>query len=173
MHTKSSKIYFEFKNIVSIFVLYFYLLWLNYVIVYFFKNFFCSIQRINNCLVSFSKFSDVLPAFTCASTTDNLWRICLRVNISRHVSSSWLLNSTIFATISIILFGFSFLGVYFLIIDFLNLLNESIVCLTIFLDWSTLIKLFEKNDGFWYPKYSLNVSLPIPFSSFMIWLMFL
>ena len=43
-------------------------------------------------------------------------------------------NSTIFATISIILFGFSFLGVYFLIIDFLNLLNESIVCLTIFLD---------------------------------------
>ena len=33
------------------------------------------------CLVSFNKFSDVLPAFTCASTIGNLRSICLGVNI--------------------------------------------------------------------------------------------
>ena len=33
------------------------------------------------CLVSLSKFSDVLPAFTCASSIHNLWSICLRVSI--------------------------------------------------------------------------------------------
>ena len=32
-------------------------------------------------LISFSKFSDVLPVFTCASATGNLWKICLGVNI--------------------------------------------------------------------------------------------
>ena len=33
------------------------------------------------CLISFSKFSDVLPAFTCANVIVNLWSICLRLNI--------------------------------------------------------------------------------------------
>ena len=31
----------------------------------------------------FSKFSDVLPAFTCARAIGNLWGICLGVNILR------------------------------------------------------------------------------------------
>ena len=31
--------------------------------------------------ISFSKFSDVLPAFTCASAIDNHWGICLGINI--------------------------------------------------------------------------------------------
>ena len=35
------------------------------------------------CLISFSKFSDVLPAFTCARAIGNLWSICLEVNILR------------------------------------------------------------------------------------------
>ena len=35
------------------------------------------------CLISFSKFSDVLPAFTCARAIGNLWTICLGVNILR------------------------------------------------------------------------------------------
>ena len=33
------------------------------------------------CLISFSKFSDVLPAFTCARVIGNLSSICLGVNI--------------------------------------------------------------------------------------------
>ena len=33
------------------------------------------------CLISFSKFWDVLPAFTCASAIGNIWSICLGVNI--------------------------------------------------------------------------------------------
>ena len=33
-------------------------------------------------LISFSKFSDVLTAFTCARAIGNLWSICLRVHIS-------------------------------------------------------------------------------------------
>ena len=32
-------------------------------------------------LISFSKFSDVLPALTCVRAIDNLWSICLGVNI--------------------------------------------------------------------------------------------
>ena len=33
------------------------------------------------CLISFSKFSDVLPAFTCASAIGNLWSTCLGANV--------------------------------------------------------------------------------------------
>ena len=32
-------------------------------------------------LILFIKFSDVLPAFTCASAIANIWSICLGVNI--------------------------------------------------------------------------------------------
>ena len=32
-------------------------------------------------LISFIKFPDVLPAFTCARAIGNLWCICLGVNI--------------------------------------------------------------------------------------------
>ena len=35
------------------------------------------------CLISFSNFSDVLPAFTCASAIGNLWSIFLGLNIVR------------------------------------------------------------------------------------------
>ena len=35
------------------------------------------------CLISFSKFSDVLPAFTCVRAISNLWSICLGVNFLR------------------------------------------------------------------------------------------
>ena len=42
------------------------------------------------CLVSFSKFSDMLPAFTCARAIGNLWRICLgdvlRLDLSKTLS---------------------------------------------------------------------------------------
>ena len=40
------------------------------------------------CLISFSKFSDVLPAFTCARAIGNLSSICLGVNILSHVAKS-------------------------------------------------------------------------------------
>ena len=33
------------------------------------------------CLISFSKFSDVFPAFNCAWAIRNLWSICLGLNI--------------------------------------------------------------------------------------------
>ena len=33
------------------------------------------------CLISLSKFSDILPAFTYARTTGNLWNICLGFSI--------------------------------------------------------------------------------------------
>ena len=38
------------------------------------------------CLVSFSKFSDVLPIFTCARAMDNLSSICLGVNICNRIA---------------------------------------------------------------------------------------
>ena len=38
--------------------------------------------------ISFSNFSDVLSAFTCARAVGNLWRICLGVNILRCKAKS-------------------------------------------------------------------------------------
>ena len=38
------------------------------------------------CLISFSKFSNVTPAFTCAITIGNPSSICLGVNILSHPS---------------------------------------------------------------------------------------
>ena len=35
------------------------------------------------CMISFGKFSDVLPALTCAKAIGNLWSTCLGVNILR------------------------------------------------------------------------------------------
>ena len=58
-------------------------------------------------LISFSKFSDVFPAFTYASAVSNLWRS--------------------FSTIPTILFGFLFPGIYFLIITFLKSININII----------------------------------------------
>ena len=40
------------------------------------------------CLISFSKFSDVLPAFTCARAIGSLRSICLGVNILSSVAKS-------------------------------------------------------------------------------------
>ena len=37
------------------------------------------------CLISYSKFSDVLPAFTCARAIVNVSSICLGVNILIHL----------------------------------------------------------------------------------------
>ena len=42
---------------------------------------FAQYKEYKICLISFSKFSDVLPAFTCASAIGNIWSICLGVNI--------------------------------------------------------------------------------------------
>ena len=33
------------------------------------------------CLISFNKFSELLPAFTCARATGNIWSIYFGVNI--------------------------------------------------------------------------------------------
>ena len=58
-------------------------------------------------LIPFSKFSDVLTAFTCENTIDNLWSICLGANILSPLHFCCLWKSRIFLTISITLSGFS------------------------------------------------------------------
>ena len=40
------------------------------------------------CLIPFSKFPDVLSAFTCAGATGNPWSICLGINIFNNVAKS-------------------------------------------------------------------------------------
>ena len=42
---------------------------------------FAQYKEYMTCLVSFSKFSDVIPAFTCVEAASNLWSISLGVNI--------------------------------------------------------------------------------------------
>ena len=80
------------------------------------------------CLISFSKFSDVLPAFTSASAIGSHCSICFGVNILICLRSETvatraksegsplpfccLLKSRIFSTISTILFQFSFSGIF-------------------------------------------------------------
>ena len=107
-------------------------------------------------LISFSKFSDLLPAFTCASGIGNLWSNCFVVNILICLHSEilttqatrgkskgiplpfcCLLKSRIFPTISTISFWFSFSGIFFILISFFYWINVSLICFTIssFIVW--------------------------------------
>ena len=58
--------------------------------------------------ISFSKFSDALPAFTGASAIGNLPSICLGVSILILLHFCCLLKSRICSIISTTSFGFSF-----------------------------------------------------------------
>ena len=58
--------------------------------------------------IPISRFSDVLPYFTCESATSNLWGICLGVNILISLRFCWLLKLRIFSIIWNILFELSF-----------------------------------------------------------------
>ena len=64
----------EFINIVSIFVLYLY--WL-YIIIYFFSNLSCLIEEYIIFLIWFSKLSHVLPAFICSRAIFKNWNMSL------------------------------------------------------------------------------------------------
>ena len=68
-----------FINIVSTFVLYPY--WVHYIVTHYLVISFAQYKEYMICLISLSKFSDVLPTFICAKTIGNLWSICLGVNI--------------------------------------------------------------------------------------------
>ena len=46
-------------------------------------------------VISFNRFSDVLPAFTCANAIGNLCSICLGVNILNCVQSKTLRTETL------------------------------------------------------------------------------
>ena len=102
----------EFIHIVSILFyncIEFIILLCNFLVIYLSPN------KEYICLISFSKFSNVLPAFTCASAIGNLWSIWLGVNILSCVAKSegspltfcCLLKLRLFSEILTILFGFS------------------------------------------------------------------
>ena len=130
-------------------VLFFY--WIHYVVVYIFGKFWCLIKKYVICMISFSRFSDVLTAFTYARTIGNLWNICYAANILSCVWSktllsqnlatrtksngsplplSCLLKSRLFLTVLIILSWFLFSGISFLIISFLKLISSPVTILT-------------------------------------------
>ena len=50
----------------------------TFLVIFFFS--FARYKEYITCLISFSNFSNVLPAFTCARAIDYLSRICLGVN---------------------------------------------------------------------------------------------
>ena len=80
-------LFLEFINIVSI-------LFYNFIefIILLYTFLVISFARYKEymiCLISFSKFSDVLPAFTCASAIGNLWKIRLGIHI---LSCFWFKN---------------------------------------------------------------------------------
>ena len=100
--------------------------------------------------IQFDRFSisswHVLSAFPCTRAVGNLWRISLSVNIVYQLP--------FFVYYSIILLGFSFLTIAFLIPAFPELTITRIAWFTncLFLAWLALYSLLLKNDGFWYPK---------------------
>ena len=119
-------LFLEFINIVSIlfynFIEFIILLYIFQVIS------FAWYREYIICLIIFRKFSDILPAFTCARAISNLWSICLGVSILKLewsetlairtmqaksggsvVPFSCLLKFKIISTILTILFEFSFL----------------------------------------------------------------
>ena len=116
-----------------------------------------SLSKNTKNIFSFSKFSDVLPAFTCANAVSNLWRICLGANILICSTKSWgsplpfccLINSRIFSTILTIFFEFSFEGTSLLLMKFLKLMNDLLIFFTILpcLFWLSSYKSFIKNNG--------------------------
>ena len=65
------------------------------------------------CLILFSEFSNVFPAFTCANATDSSCSIYLEGNILNPLPFCWLLNSRIFLAISITFQDFNFQEVSF------------------------------------------------------------
>ena len=72
-------LFLEFINIVSI--LFYNFIEFIVVLYIFLLISFARYKQYMICLISFSTFSDVLPAFTCASAIGNLWSICLWLNI--------------------------------------------------------------------------------------------
>ena len=104
-------LFFEFTNIVSIlyyicvkFIIFLYtilVIWLTW-----YKEYIIYV-------ILFSKFSDVSPAFTCASAIGNFWSICLVVNIVSPLLFC-LLKARVFSAISITLSEFSFSWIIFL-----------------------------------------------------------
>ena len=72
--------FLEFVNVVFIFVLYFY--WIHLVYTLSVASF-ARYREYIICLISFRKFSDVLPYFTCPRGVGNFRKACLEVNILR------------------------------------------------------------------------------------------
>ena len=74
-------LFLEFINIVFIFVIY--LHWIHYIVIHFLVISFAQYKEYMICLILYSKFSDVLFAFTCTRAIGNLWSTCLVVNMLR------------------------------------------------------------------------------------------
>ena len=85
----------EFTNIVFIFVLYLY--WFQNIVIYFLVISFAQYKEYMICLISVSKFLDVLAAFTCARANGNIWCNCLGLNIFKRASMS---GGRLFACVS-------------------------------------------------------------------------
>ena len=67
-------LFIEFINIVS--VLFYKFIEFIILLYTFLVISFAWYKKYMICLISFSKFSDVLPAFTCPKAIGNLWGIC-------------------------------------------------------------------------------------------------
>ena len=72
-------LFLEFINIVFIFVLNLY--WIHYIVIYILVISFARYKEYVTWRISISKLYEVLPAFTRPSAIDNLWSICLGLNI--------------------------------------------------------------------------------------------
>ena len=78
-------LFLEFINIVSILFYNFieFIIWLyTFLVISFALH-----KKYKISLISISKLSDVLPAFTYGRAIDNFWNICLGINILSHARS--------------------------------------------------------------------------------------
>ena len=102
------------------------LYWIHYIVIHFLVTSFSRYKEYMICLISFNKFSDVLPAFTCASATGNLWIISLRVNILIALPFHCL---GFFHEFWLLFSDFHF---QFLLISFLKSIYSSLILFTIY-----------------------------------------
>ena len=92
-------LFLEFMNVVFIFVLY--LWWIHCIVINFLVVSFAWYKEYMISLISFSKFFDVLPAFTWTRVIGNLWSVFLGVNIFNPFSCVFIGNISFLKTFRI------------------------------------------------------------------------
>ena len=112
------------------------------------------------CLISFRKFPEVLPAFTCAKAIGNIQNICLEVSIlSPRMSSLHHMQLMYHFEIVLIKFNNLLLRVAKFRKNFLLYLAIRLICYLLLLHYLIWFHLILLLNPIWFPSTSSNLIL--------------